>query len=97
MLDMILMTKSWESNFPTCFAWSRARVGLDHCPLILNSREQGFIRPYYFSFDDQWLFHEGFDASGSQLTWHGCLRKLRQFLKGWNLNWKVRKEKLRRN
>jgi hypothetical protein len=25
-LDRILMSESWENNFPTCFAWSKARV-----------------------------------------------------------------------
>lgn len=54
-LDRILMSESWESNFPTCFAWSKARVGSDHCPVVLNSGDQGLIRSSYFSFDEQWL------------------------------------------
>ena len=61
-----MISESWENNFPTCFAWSKARVGLDHCPLILNIGEQGIIRPSYFSFDDQWLQCEGFEDSAEE-------------------------------
>lgn len=32
-LDRILVSDGWENNFPTCFAWSKARVGSDHLPL----------------------------------------------------------------
>ena len=97
-LDRILVSDSWESNFPSCFAWAKARIGTDHCPLILNSGEQGFSRPSYFSFNEQWLVEEGFDGlvqgkwqnfkssfalhSYSLDNWHGCLGSLRKFLKG---------------
>lgn len=103
-LDRILVSDSWETNFPTCHAWSKARVGSDHCPLILNSGEIGMARPSHFSFNEQWLFQEGFGdmvqikwkwfrdahliSDYSLDIWHGCLLKLRQFLKGWNLRWK---------
>lgn len=51
-LDRILMTADFEEHFPTCCAWSKARVGSDHSPLILNSGEHGISRQSYFSFDD---------------------------------------------
>jgi exonuclease III len=47
-LDRILATDDWEDRFPKCFAWSKARVGSNHCPLILDSGEQGNPRPKYF-------------------------------------------------
>jgi len=34
-LDKMLVTYEWEDRFPKCFAWSKAWVGLDHCPLVL--------------------------------------------------------------
>jgi hypothetical protein len=59
-LDRILVSETWKNKFPTCFAWSKARIGSDHCPLILNSGEHGATRPKYFSFDEQWLTQDGF-------------------------------------
>jgi hypothetical protein len=101
-LDRILVTDNWEDKFPKCYAWSKARVGSDHCPLILDSGEQGNSRPRYFFFQEQWLHNEGFyklvsdkwrevrtsfnQQSYSLDIWHGCLQALRKFLKGWNLN-----------
>jgi hypothetical protein len=103
-LDRILVSESWEVKYPTCHAWSKARVGSDHCPIILNTSEHGAARPNYFYFNDQWLLHENFKTmvqnkwndlnnvystqSYSLNNWHGFLQKLRQFLRGWNLNLK---------
>jgi len=51
-LDRYLMSEGWENQFPTCFAWSKARIGSDHCPIVLDSRETRNIRPRYFFFED---------------------------------------------
>lgn len=59
-LDRILASGSWEENFPTCFAWAQARIGSDHCPLVLDTREQGASRPRHFFFEIQWFQQEGF-------------------------------------
>ena len=48
-LNRILASTSWEMFYPTCFAWAKTRIGSDHCPLILNTGEQGASRPRYFS------------------------------------------------
>lgn len=97
-LDRMLATDDWEEKFPKCFAWSKARVGSDHCPLILDSGEQGAPRPKYFFFQEQWFHSDGFhkmvsdkwgefrarfnDHAYSLDRWHGCLQALRKFLKG---------------
>jgi len=47
-------------TYPTCHAWSEARVGSDHCPLILDSGEHGAARPKYFYFNDNGYFRRGF-------------------------------------
>ena len=52
-LDRFLMTCSWENQFPLCSAWSLTRVGSDHCPIILDSGEQGAPRPRYFFFENK--------------------------------------------
>lgn len=31
-LDRILASYTWESFYPTCFAWRKPRIGSDHCP-----------------------------------------------------------------
>jgi len=102
ILDRILATDDWEDIFPKCYAWLKARVRSDHCPLILDSRKQGSPRPKYFFFQEQWMHSDGFHkmvsdkwselrANFSDQTycldkWHECLQALRKFLKGWNLN-----------
>jgi endonuclease/exonuclease/phosphatase family metal-dependent hydrolase len=39
-LDMILMSTEWETRHPLYYAWSNARVGSDHWPIFLDSREK---------------------------------------------------------
>jgi hypothetical protein len=61
-LDRILATSSWEMKYSNCFAWSKARVGSDHTPLILDTGDKGVPRPKYFYFEEKWLHQEGFHA-----------------------------------
>lgn len=49
-LDRFLVTSQWELHFSRCFAWSKARIRSDHCPLILNTGEHGAVRPQIFFF-----------------------------------------------
>jgi hypothetical protein len=97
-LDRILVSTNWEMFYPTCFAWAKSRIGFDHCPLFLNTGEQGAARPRYFFFEEQWFQREGFlsmiqekwdllknDHAYSLDRWHGCLSFLRRYLRGWNL------------
>uniref|UniRef100_C6JRP7 Reverse transcriptase domain-containing protein n=1 Tax=Sorghum bicolor TaxID=4558 RepID=C6JRP7_SORBI len=97
-LDRILVSTSWEMYYPTCFAWVKARVGSDHCPLVINTGEDGDSKPRYFFFDEQWLKREGFhsmvhnrwlyfrdDLRYSLDRWQGCLQFMRKYLRGWNL------------
>ena len=53
-LDRFLASASWDMHFSRCFAWSKARLGSDHCPLILDIGEHGAMRRRYFSFEEQW-------------------------------------------
>ena len=99
-LDRFLMSDGWESKFPLTNAWSPTRVGSDHSPIILDSREQGAPRPRYFFFDSRWMLSPDFSPmirdqweqsslrrpSGVEPlnAWHGSLCFVRQYLKGWN-------------
>lgn len=112
-LDKILASKSWENNFPTCFSYSKARYGSDHCPLILNTGEQGVPPSRYFYFEDKWLLLEGFDemlcnkwrlfrqghtrVNYSLDKWQDCLQQASKFLRGWNLSQIGKQREIRNN
>jgi hypothetical protein len=92
-LDRILASTEWEAKFPMCFAWSKARVGSDHCPIFLDSGEGSMSKQKYFYFEKQWLLDEEFSdiflknwrASGEKTKnwknsadiWHECLCRSR--------------------
>jgi exonuclease III len=59
-LDRVLVSTEWETKYPLCFAWSKTRVGSDHCPIILDTGEGSNERSKYFYFENQWLVEEGF-------------------------------------
>jgi hypothetical protein len=67
-LDRVLVSTEWETKYPLCFAWSKTRVGSDHCPIILDTGEGSNERPKYFYFENQWLVEEGF-AEMMEKTW----------------------------
>jgi hypothetical protein len=91
-LDRILVSASWDLNYSNSFAWSKARIGSDHSPLVLDTGEHGASKPKYFFFEEKWLHHEGFydlfkskwgdfkgnfvKSSYSLDVWHGCLQSL---------------------
>jgi len=100
-LDRFLMSDGWENRFPLTHAYSPVRIGSDHSPIILDSREQGALRPRYFHFDNRWFLSTDFipmvrdkwEQSSARRpqqidsldAWHGSLCFLRQYLKGWNI------------
>jgi exonuclease III len=57
-LDRIPVTTKWEARYPFCFAWSKTRVGSDHCPIFLDSGEEVNRKQKYFYFEKQWLLEE---------------------------------------
>jgi hypothetical protein len=85
-----------------CSAWSKTRVGLDHCPIVLDSGDKKDKAPSYFYFEKQWTLKDGLDEMVSDKwcsnrakvethrysldVWHGCISLLRQFLRGWSIN-----------
>ena len=74
-LDRFFMTCSWENQFPLCSAWSLTRVGSDHCPIILDSGEQGAPRPRHFFFENKWILHPDFHSLISQKWAESSLRR----------------------
>jgi len=100
-LDRILATTCWDAHFSSSFAWSKARVGSDHSPLMLDTGERGSNKAKYFYFQEKWLSSEDFNKrikdkwsevkascannNYSLHIWHGCLQSLRKYLRGWDL------------
>lgn len=62
-LDRILVSNSWDLKYPFCFAWSKARIGSDHSPILIDSGEQGAPKTKYFFFEEKWIHHEGYHFS----------------------------------
>jgi exonuclease III len=54
-LDRVLVSTEWEAHYPLCFAWSKTRVGLDHCPIIMDTGEGTRLSQRYFYFENQWF------------------------------------------
>ena len=100
-LDRILATSCWDTHFKSAFAWSKARVGSDHSPLVLDTGERRDNKAKYFYFQENWIESEGFknlikdkwsdiktsfpSNCYSLDVWHGCLQTLRKYLRGWDL------------
>jgi hypothetical protein len=100
-LDRILASTCWDMHFSVSFAWSKARVGSDHSPLILDTGEHRDNKAKYLYFQEKWLMLDGFDkrvndkwvdVKGSVVddcysmdVWHKCVQSLRKFLRGWDM------------
>lgn len=54
-LDRILVTTDWEANFPLCIVHSLIRVGSDHSPLVLDSRDKNRMKLGRFYFENKWF------------------------------------------
>ena len=97
VLDRILVTSNWEALFPLSIVQVLTRIGSDHNPLLVDSRDNVNWCSRIFRFEPSWLTHDGFHdwvvnkwlhRTDSYILdyWHkvsGCLRKV---LKGWGAN-----------
>ena len=99
-LDRFLVSTEWEEKFPSCSAHGLTRVGSDHNPIIIDSRDQIHSKPRYFYFENNWFLQPGFEELVKEKWieklrkrpvgiysiegWHGSLTTLRMFLKGWH-------------
>jgi hypothetical protein len=100
VLDIVLVSASWEGRFPLVSLCAETRIGYDHTPLILDSGDDAPLRSSRFIFENGWLMVQGFKdlltAKWRQLleepgcrrdpveVWHGMSVGLRSFLKGWS-------------
>ena len=101
-IDRVLMSTEREQKFSLSTLSSLTRLGSDHCPLLLDTREMLKKKPRQFYFEKHWLKNDQFmgkvtekwqearerspEGAYSMDRWRGQLSKLRQFLKGWGNN-----------
>lgn len=102
VLDRILVTSMWEQKFPLAIVSSILRIGSDHCPLLLDTREGGRIHSNLFRVEMSWFEQEGFKEDllkkwpiklqGKAMDyWHLLMPSLRRWMMGGVLTWLMRK------
>jgi exonuclease III len=77
-LDRVLMTKEWESLFPTMHIYKKPRDMSDHNPLVLITQQPYKTKSRIFRFELNWLSHPEFLPKVKD-----CGRPLLETLKYW--------------
>jgi hypothetical protein len=60
LLDKILGSLQWNSQYRRCTITDLPKCGLDHCPLLLSTNGPRLDNPTTFKFDSTWLEIEEF-------------------------------------
>jgi len=96
-LDRVIVTNSWEDKSDLTTVVTAPRLGSDHNPLLLDTRDNLGIQQHYFRFNAHWLNQPGFcEWVKSKWPdrykydpldhWHITSGKLRRAIKGWGQN-----------
>ena len=99
-LDRVLISSSWEVEFPLCNLRKIPRYMSDHNPLIVRTdlHQQIGFRP--FCFENSWLQHADFTRKIKEIwernvkaksaidSWNIKMDRVKKFLKGWGQNLK---------
>ncbi|XP_047071299.1 uncharacterized protein LOC124680262 [Lolium rigidum] len=98
LLDRVFVTTCWDSLFPASSLASKARVGSDHTPLVVDTGPLKIPCTKQFRFEKWWLNIEGFDQMVAKFwqapchlqksidRWNFKIRNTRKDLKGWAAN-----------
>jgi hypothetical protein len=60
VLDRIFVSPEWEQHYRLATCESLTRVGSNHCPIILLTKDERVRLKYQFRFEASWLLREGF-------------------------------------
>jgi hypothetical protein len=105
LLDRVFVCTCWDSLFPA--SSSKARVGSDHTPIIVDTGALKIPHDKQFRFEKWWLKIEGFEQvvakfwqapchlQNSVDRWQFKMRKSRKGLKGWSANIESAQRKLK--
>lgn len=97
VLDRVFASNSWEQKNPLTLVCSLLRVGSDHYPILLDTREEDMMRTKSFRFELGWFQHPGFREQlmrvwpvrlqkGVLDYWHLLMPCIRRWLRGWGAN-----------
>jgi endonuclease/exonuclease/phosphatase family metal-dependent hydrolase len=102
VLDRVLVSPKWETQFPLTLLRDTTCLGLDHSTLVLDTGSSLPKRTNRFFFEASWLSLPGFielvkerwivqadhirRCRGPIDWWHSQSSDLRQFQKGWSAN-----------
>jgi endonuclease/exonuclease/phosphatase family metal-dependent hydrolase len=102
VLDRVLVSPEWETQFLLSLLRATTCLGSDHSPLVLDTGSSLPKRTSRFFFESSWLSVPGFlelvkdrwavQAEGIRRCrgpidwWHSQSTDIRQFLKGWSAN-----------
>jgi hypothetical protein len=102
VLDRVLVSPEWETQFPLTLLRATTSLGSDHSPLVLDTGSCVPKRTNRFFFEASWLHLPGFvelvrnrwllqaesirRCRGPIDWWQSQSSELRQFLKGWSAN-----------
>ena len=99
-LDRILMSSSWERQFPLTFVRKLTKEILDHSPLLLNTEDfiPNSVRKGEFRFDLNWLKNPEFIPLVTKVWMKPVkskdpidilnikMKRFKKFFKGWGAN-----------
>jgi hypothetical protein len=60
VLDRVLVCPKWDEWYKKASCETLTRIGSDHCPLIVNTKDLRFKHTHSFRFETAWLTQEGF-------------------------------------
>jgi hypothetical protein len=104
VLDRVLTCTRWDQFYKKAPCETLTRVGLDHCPIIINTDDHRFQQQHSFLFEMDWLSQAGFKdqviaswpgRGGNKIQdfWKEIKSYTRRFCKGWGLMQIVKSKK----
>jgi exonuclease III len=94
-LDRVLISSSWENEFPLCNFRKNPRYMSDHNPLIVRTDNSQIIGARPFCFETAWLHHADLKKKVNEIwkkkvtaksnidAWCIKMDRVKKFLKGW--------------
>ena len=107
LLDRVLVSPSWEENFPLVTVTALTRELSDHVPLLISTGE-GLKIQKNFKFENCWFLRDDLEGIITKIwnqevggstnldRWQDRFGNVRKALKGWNINFESANRKLRK-
>lgn len=102
ILDCVFVLPEWELCCPLAYLRAITRIGSNHIPLLLSSKNDRPPQPPRFRFETFWLNQRGFlevvydrwivarvipyRSLSAVDSWHFCAKRAHQLMKDWGAN-----------